>query len=416
LINTPVSALMRDGRKKVEMMKAAVGLSTDPDTTRAGLDAAREVVDGLGGEQADFCVVFVTDEHADHLDGLLGAVSGVTGTPYVSGCSASGLLAGDRELEGGPAVGVLGVRADRLRATPFLFRDEGDLGLTAGQRLGRRLDRSAGTDDIVLVWPDPLHVRPDRLLQGIASVLGKIRVVGGAASGAGAEGSTFQFSGSESAAAAVSGLRLRGRFRCAVGVTQGCHPLGPAVRVTRAHGNMILEIDGRSPLEVLRELAPEPLVSDLASAVDFLFVGLVPESGTGGPPPRKCTIRNIVDADPDTGVLVISDRLAEGSSIVFAIREASEARSDMQRMLDELRGGDGAHGYRFGLYFNCRARGSRLYGEPGVDIAMLRRAFPDLPLLGFFSNAEIAPVRGENRLLTYTGVLLLVGEADGASA
>lgn len=192
------------------MIQASIGISTESSAARAGLDAARQVVDGLGGEQPDWCVAFVTAEHRDNLQALLGALSSGTGTPYVVGCSASGILGAGRELESGPALGLLGVRSDQLRATPFLFHDEGDQGMTAGVRLGQRLVNSRDTEDLVLVWPDPFHVRPDRLLQGLDAVLGEVPVVGGAASALGSDASTFQFCGAETSAASVSGLRLGG--------------------------------------------------------------------------------------------------------------------------------------------------------------------------------------------------------------
>jgi small ligand-binding sensory domain FIST len=45
-----------------------------------------------------------------------------------------------------------------------------------------------------------------------------------------------------------------------------------------------------------------------------------------------------------------------------------------------------------------------------MDSRLLEQAFPGLPLLGFFCNAEIGPMRGLNQLFTYTGVLVLVAE------
>ena len=71
---------------------------------------------------------------------------------------------------------------------------------------------------------------------------------------------------------------------------------------------------------------------------------------------------------------------------------------------------EAAGDYRFGLYFNCLARGQALYQEPGIDAAEIHRALPDVPILGFFCNAEIGPLKGENQLFTYTGVLVLIGE------
>jgi small ligand-binding sensory domain FIST len=392
------------------MIQASVGISTDPGTARAGLEAARELLDALGGASPDWCVAFVTSEHSENLPALLRAVSGATGTPYLAGCSASGVLAAGRELERGPAVALLGVRSDGLRATPFLFHDEGDQGMTASVRLGQRLIGSRDSDDLLLVWPDPYHVRPDRLLQGLDAVLGRVPVVGGAASAGGAAGSTFQFCGAETAAAAVSGFRLSGSFRHAIGVTQGCHPLGDPLRITRAHENMILELEGRSAYQLLRERAPAGLVQDLDWALNFLFVGLLPDAQGGELRPGEYLVRNIVAADPDTGVLAVSDRVEEGQSIVLAHREAASARGDLRRMLEELSPDRTGLSYRFGLYFNCLARGRSLYDEDGVDLGLIGETFPGVPVLGFFCNAEIAPLRGTNQLFTYSGVLLLVAE------
>jgi len=392
------------------MIHAGVGISTESNAARAGLDAARQVLDGLGGAQPDWCVAFVTAEHDASVESLLRALSGGTGTPYVVGCSASGILGAGRELERGPALGVLGVRSDQLRATPFLFHDEGDQGMTASVRLGQRLVSSRNTEDILLVWPDPYHVRPDRPLQGLDAVLGDVPVVGGAASAAAPGAAPFQFCGAEVSPASVSGMRLGGRFRRAVGVTQGCHPLGRPLRITRSHENMILELEGRPPFALLKERAPAGLIDDLDWALNFLFVGLLPEPHDGELRPGEYLVRNIVTADPDTGVLAVSTRVEEGQSIVFAQREAASARNDLLRMLEEVapRGEEGS--YKFGLYFDCLARGASLYGEPGVDIALISSAFPGMPLLGFYSSAEIAPLRGTNQLLTYSGVLLLVAE------
>jgi small ligand-binding sensory domain FIST len=79
-------------------------------------------------------------------------------------------------------------------------------------------------------------------------------------------------------------------------------------------------------------------------------------------------------------------------------------------MLDQVSPERTGLDYKFGLYFNCLARGRSLYREDGIDSSLLAGAFPGVPTLGFFCNAEIGPIQGENRLFTYTGVLLLVAE------
>ena len=189
-------------------------------------------------------------------------------------------------------------------------------------------------------------------------------------------------------------------------VTHGCAPLTKPLRATRVHENLILELDGRPAFDVLREHAPPDLMQDLSAAIHYLFVGLLPS----GAAESDYLIRNIVTADPDTGVVAISDRVGEGQQLVFALRECNAARRDLANALDGIRSVSAGREYRFGLYFNCLARGRALYGEPGIDAAEISSALPDVPILGFFCNAEIGPLKGENQLFTYTGVLVLVGE------
>jgi small ligand-binding sensory domain FIST len=392
------------------MIHAGVGLSTEQDTERAAQQAAGQAAAGLPEGHADFAVAFVTAEHAAEIPELVQAVGAAVGTPYVVGCSASGLFAAGREVEDGPAVGVLAVRSDTLRGTPFLFGDTGDHGLTAGLHLGQRFLASRDTRDLILAWPDPYVVRPDRLLQGIDATLGQVPVAGGAASAPAPSGGTFQFSGGEVATGAVSGLRLGGDFRHYVALTQGCRSLGAPRRITSAHDNMVLEVDGVPAFEALRAVAPEGLCDDPADAINALTIALLPEPGESILREGEYLVRNIVAADPDTGVIAVAADVEEGQSILFAHREPGAARDDVARMAARAAAGAPRGGYRFGLYFNCLARGRSLYGREGIDSAALARHLPGVPLLGFFCNAEIAPLRGANHLFTYTGVLVLFSD------
>jgi small ligand-binding sensory domain FIST len=385
------------------MIQAATGLSTLSHSVQAAVEVSRQARADLEGSTPDWCVAFVTAHHESSLPALLGALSENLGTPYVVGCSAAGVLARGEEIESGPAVGILAVSSDQLRATPFLFEDVGDRGLTAGTRLGQRLISSRATDDLVLLWHDPHHIHPRSLLQGLDATLGALPVAGAAAATNPPDGDTFQFSGDESGPAAVSGLRLGGSFRYHAAVSQGCRVSGAPVRVTRAHDNIILEIDGRLAREVVRERVPDIFVPLAVGARKTLFVG---SADTDGPTP----FRNVVAIDPDTGMLAITSDVEDGQSVTLAVQESGVARSDLDRTLRRAVAESAGVDFRFGLYFNCLARGSNLHDEGGVDTAVISRVLPDLPVLGLFGNAEIAPVAGANRVLMHSGVLVLIGE------
>ena len=392
------------------MICAGAGLSTQSNSEHAAIEASQRALRPLGGRRPDFCVAFIAAEHAPALDEVLDALSRTTGTPYVVGCSAAGILAEGREVESGPSLGVMAVASDKILATPFLFHDDGDHGLTAGLRLGQRFLTSKNSDDLVLIWSDPHSIRPDRLLHGLDATLGNVPVAGAASSAQTMNDQTFQFNGVETGRRSVSGIRLGGNFRYHVAITQGCRPLGEPLAVTRSHENFILELDGRPALDVLREVSPGFLFEDSVGAFHSLFVGLVPERGSARKTGCDYLVRNIVAADPDTGVLAIADTLEEGQRIVFALREARSAREDVARMLQQVLATAGDLSFRFGFYFNCLARGQSLYQQNGVDAGFLENALPGVPLLGLFGNAEIAPLGGVNQVLTYTGVLVLVAD------
>jgi small ligand-binding sensory domain FIST len=56
-----------------------------------------------------------------------------------------------------------------------------------------------------------------------------------------------------------------------------------------------------------------------------------------------------------------------------------------------------------GIYISCVARGAALFGDPGVETALIREGLGEFPLIGFFANGEIS----RDRLYGHTGVLTL---------
>jgi small ligand-binding sensory domain FIST len=74
----------------------------------------------------------------------------------------------------------------------------------------------------------------------------------------------------------------------------------------------------------------------------------------------------------------------------------------MSRMLRQL-GARLNEPPKAGIYVSCVARGAALFGEAGAETALIRDAFGDFPLVGFFANGEIS----RDRLYGHTGVLTL---------
>jgi small ligand-binding sensory domain FIST len=392
--------------------RAGAGLSENPDAVQAAGEAAREALRTGGLDAAPWAVVFATMPHRAHFAALLAEVQRVTGAAVLTGCSGAGVIAGAREVEEGPGVAVLAAGSDRITADAHLEPAGDDHGRSAAEGLARRVGPGAG---LLVALPDPFAIRLDPMLEALAEQAPGLRAVGAAAAGGPRTSSTFQFCGRNVATGSLAALRLGGDLRVAVGVTQGCQPIGAPCRITRAHDNVVLELDGRPALEVLRGRLPASLGESLARLGGHLFVGLSPDRSEGSIAPGEYLVRPLFAVDPARGALVLGDEVGEGQSMVIVLRDAPAARDDLKAMLSRLAGEGDPDGWSFGLYFNCAGRGLALHGLPGVDSAFIAREFPRVPIAGVFGNAEIAPLRGRNHLFTYTGVLALCGEgATGA--
>src|SRR3989442_5294925 len=103
------------------MLHAGVGLSTQKDTRKAGIEATQTALTRSRSDTADLALVFATVEHGPGYSLLLRTIKDVARATHVVGCSAGGGLTSDGEIEHGPGVAVRAVRADSLsRSRLFL--------------------------------------------------------------------------------------------------------------------------------------------------------------------------------------------------------------------------------------------------------------------------------------------------------
>ena len=196
----------------------------------------------------------------------------------------------------------------------------------------------------------------------------------------------------------IAGLMLAPDVAVATGLTQGCSPLGPVHRVDEARDNVLMVVDGRPALAVFCEDIGPELTADLRRVGGLIFAGLpVAGSDTG-----DYLVRNLLAIDAGRGWLVLGAEIAAGDSILFCRRDPDSARRDMNRMVQQLaRRLSGPP--KAGVYVSCVARGAALFGDPGVETALIRETLGEFPLIGFFANGEIS----RDRLYGHTGVLTL---------
>ncbi|MGQ0792587.1 MAG: FIST signal transduction protein [Deltaproteobacteria bacterium] len=390
------------------MIKAGVGSSKNKNSRIAAEEAAREALVNAGIARAAWGLVFATFPHRDSYGEILNSVSDTLGSLNVAGCSAIGVIAGSREIEAEEAVAVLAVSSEGVMANSFLINDSGDGGLSAGVAIAHRASAGVSPNSLIALFPDPFVIHPEFLLRGVESRLGDVAIVGASASEHPHFDSSYQFGAGSVASGAVSGIILEGALSYKIGITQGCQPVGPPCKITKADGNIIFELDGLSAFDVLKSKVPSALLDNPNELLSLVFAGfpINPEGRIAG---GDYLVRNLIGVNPASGIVGVAENVREGQMITFALRHPAMAREDLKQMLGRIAGG-GSAGARpaFGLYFNCSGRGSSLYGHSGIDTAYIANAIGDVPIIGFFGNSEFAPFGGENRVFTYTGVLALI--------
>jgi len=394
------------------MIRAGVGQSQQQSTGQAVEAAARQALAHAGISRADLAMIFFTADHAGHQRELVTAVIRTVGTDCVVGSSAAGVLTGEGEIEGSGGIAVLVIAGEEIIGRPFIFEplrgNETNLGASFGEFLAKTQEENS----LMVLLPDTYNGNPQPLLRSMASNAGFHPVIGAGSTENGAAGATFQLCGDKLASNSIAGAYLSGAFDAHIDITQGCQPISEPMMITKAEGNLIHEINDRPAIEVFAKLLKGPLAEDLRRALMVLFVGLPADRQENSVAAGKYLVRNIIGLDPEKGILGVAEEVSAGEAMIFTMRDGQRARDDLAQMLYrqvEMLGGKKP---AFGLYFNCCARGSSLYGLPGIDSAYIAQALGDFPLIGMFGGYELAPLGRTNHLFAYTGVLALITERD----
>jgi small ligand-binding sensory domain FIST len=196
----------------------------------------------------------------------------------------------------------------------------------------------------------------------------------------------------------LSGVLFDDQVAVTSRLSQGCSPIGPRHTVSRADGNLVLELDGRAALDVFYEEVGEVLARNPEQAAGFIFAALpVKGSDTG-----DYLVRGLVGIDPRRKAIAIGEAVGAGDALMLCRRDAAAAHDDMTRMLREIRQSLSGPP-RAGIYFSCVARGPNLFGPGARELGLIEREFGPIPLVGFFGNGEIS----HDRIYGFTGVLTL---------
>jgi small ligand-binding sensory domain FIST len=385
----------------------ADAMSVDKDWRKAAAEAARAARAKLGPLPCDLALIFVSQVWDDFDPAELSSILAKELAPLHSlGCNASGVISGRREVEMKPAIAVLAMRLPGVKLHSFSFTP-GELSkMEDGRALVAALDLYPTDNPKFLAFGDPMSCDPDHLTGLINSGYPGAPLVGGLSSGPQLKKASWMLLNGEPIEKGVAGVALTGDVSFDIVVSQGCRPIGEPLMVTKAEGNVLQELGGRPPLDVLRETLSRCPPDDQRLARHSLFAGLVMKEGHSGYKRGDFLIRNLMGFDQDSGSLVLGAALRRGQTLQFQLRDAATSDVDFQAMLGAMAEGGAAP--RGALLVACCGRGQGLYGEPDHDAGLVQSMRGPLPMAGFFANGEFGPVDGRNYVHGYTSSLVVI--------
>ena len=373
-------------------------LAADP--SAAARQAVSEALVSLGDSSPTFAVLFASEHFLGNAAALVAAVARETGQIPLIGCVAEAVAGGSREVESEPAVS-LWLAAELGPVETFTM--EFVRTPSGGAFGGYRFEQAAG---VSLMICDPFTFPVSDLLAHLNEHVPGATVMGGMASGGLRQRQSRLFLDGRVVSQGAVGASLP-QAEVHPLVAQGCRPVGSPYTTTRADGNVIFELGGRSPLDRLRDLAAALPTPDRELLAQGVHLGMVIDEYQAEPGQGDFLIRGLAGIDPDSGAIAVGDDVAVGQTVQFHVRDAGSADEDLRRTLEREAAALGNRRAAGALLFTCNGRGSRLFAEPDHDAGMLAEVLGNIPVAGFFCAGELGPVGGQNFLHAYTASIAL---------
>jgi small ligand-binding sensory domain FIST len=380
----------------------ASALSEHPDPAEAAGEVIGSVLERLG-TGPDVAAVFASPQHRDAFGDIAAAVNRMLRPGVLVGTTAVAVLGGSREVEDAPAIGLWAARL-AARPRPVCLQATRTASGIALQGLSASTFEAG---DALLLLADPFSLPVDAIIDALAefempgaSEALSVPVVGGMASAANTPGGNRLVLDDEVMSSGGVGVILPGAVATRSVVSQGCRPIGEPMIVTRAEGNLVMEIAGRPALDRLDDLVRAADAEERSLLASGLQIGIAIDEHRETFERGDFLVRGVVGADRLQRALAVGDRVEVGTTVQFQVRDAVAADEDLRAMLADATG-DAA------LVFTCNGRGQRLFGEPDHDARVVHDTLGSPALAGMFCAGEFGPIGGRSFVHGFTASVLL---------
>ncbi len=390
-------------------MPFAAALSTAAETPQA-LDEVCSQVSAQLAESPDLVMLFFSAHHAPAATAMSRTVRERLAPRCLLGCVGEAIIGNDREIERNPAVSLWAAKwPPGVTLEPFhLFLERTSEGISLLGRPDALMEARPG-ESAVLMLGDPFTLPVDVFLDQMNDSHPGVVVLGGMASGIRGPGQCRLLLNDTVHDEGGAGVLLQGPLGLRSIVSQGCRPIGQHMVITKAEDNIIVELGGRPPMEILKKLWDTLTEDEQRLFQQGLHVGRVLNEYSGDFQRGDFLVRNVLGLDKETGALAITERVRVGQTVQFHVRDADTADEDLHAML-QLDVQAHAKKPAAALLFSCNGRGTRLFKQPNHDATAIRSEAGAIPVAGFFAQGELGPVGGQNFLHGFTASVALFEE------
>ena len=357
-----------------------------------------------------FGQLFITPECSNRAKEIMEIVQIYAHVPTLMGCSASGLIADNQEIENeaGFCVALYHLPDTQARAIHLpleVFKTD-----DRAKHLRAAIGPNPESLNAWTLFASSESIGNEAWLSDWDQATEHRTTIGGFACAApdGHE-STLYLNGAVLTDGAVA-LGLEGAVTIEPLLSQGCRPVGSPWTITQAEDNVIHQIGNRPILEVLRDTLEGMSQKEQQKARGNIFIGLVLDEYKANFSAGDFLVRNLAAIDPKTGAVAIATPLRIGQNLQFQIRDATSASSNFEQHLRDKAAELAGRTIYGSCLCDCIGRGTSLYGVPDHDVSIIHDIYPDLPIVGLFCNGEFGPSKNRTLLHGYAASLGLFVE------
>lgn len=361
-----------------QALKVATGLAHGPKATpELAARAVQAALDKAGLTSAQCVVLYLTSEFAHAPQAAIRAASKAANCTQIIGCSALGIFTEEDWILDGAAAAALVLSQDIFSSHP--------LHIETSQHL------------LTLAAPSAINA------SWLDSPQARFGAISGDATGSGA------FSVWQDGKGISQGYCALAIQHCdvAIAASHGLKWLSSARKVSASQRFELQAVAGVPAYRSLQTAyhALDTPTENLPLHLLNVAYAQSPQSFTQG----QYALASIVIANEDSNSLSLSHPIPEGYWVRWALRDTESAQTDLsitaQHLVQTL-----ADTPAFACVFSCLARGPYYYDGNDEDLRLLKTNYPNMPIIGFYGNGQIAPMLQQNTMLQHSIVLALFGQ------